>query len=214
VAHLKDLGILGEGFIAVHATHVSDSEMDMLAESGTGVVHCPEANMKLGSGAAPVSGLLKRGVIVGIGTDGAASNNNLDLFEEMRSASLLSKLISGNPEALDARTVLRMATIDGAALLGLDDRTGSLEPGKLADLVILDLNRPHLTPMYDPISHLVYSAKGSDVRDLIVNGKVIVDHGHITTIDEEALEVAVSRFAERIGTDLGVGKAWGVQVRD
>ena len=170
--------------------------------------------MKLGAGAAPVSELLQRGVIVGIGTDGPASNNNLDLFEEMRSASLLSKLISGNPESLDARTVLRMATIDGAALLGLDDRTGSLEPGKLADLVILDLNRPHLTPMYDPISHLVYSAKGSDVRDLIVNGKVIVDRGHITTIDEEALEAAVSKFAERIGTDLGVGKAWGVQARD
>ncbi|MEJ2718000.1 MAG: amidohydrolase family protein [Deltaproteobacteria bacterium] len=214
VAHLKDVGILGKDFIAVHVTHVSDAEMDMLAESRTGVVHCPEANMKLGSGAAPVSGLLQRGVIVGIGTDGPASNNNLDLFEEMRSASLLAKVISGNPEALDARTVLRMATIDGAALLGLDDRTGSLAPGKFADLVILDLNRPHLTPAYDLISHLVYSAKGSDVRDLIVNGKVIVDHGRITTIDEEALKAAVRKFAERIRSDMGVGKPLGAEVED
>jgi 5-methylthioadenosine/S-adenosylhomocysteine deaminase len=201
VEYLKDLGILGEGFVAVHATHMSESELDMVADSGTNVVHCPEANMKLGSGAAPVAAMLDRGVTLGIGTDGPASNNNLDLFEEMRTASLLAKLISGRPEVLDARTVLRMATIGGAAVLGMDDRIGSLEPGKLADLVIVDLNRPHLTPVYDPISHLVYSARASDVRDLIVNGKLIVDHGRITTIDEEGLTREVRKFAEGIRAD-------------
>ena len=204
VEHLRRLGILGRDFVAVHAVHVSDTEQEMLAESATGIVHCPESNMKLASGAAPVQDLLAKGITVAIGTDGPASNNNLDLFEEMRSASLLAKLITGDPQALDARTVLRMATIDGARVLGMEDRIGSLEPGKLADLIVINLNRPHLTPLYDPISHLAYAARGTDVRHVMVNGRWVVRDGRITTIDEDNLMARARGMAANIGKDLGI----------
>lgn len=204
VEHLGRLGILGRDFVAVHAVHVSDTEQEMLAESATGIVHCPESNMKLASGAAPVQDLLAKGVTVAIGTDGPASNNNLDLFEEMRSASLLAKLITGDTQALDARTVLRMATIDGARVLGMEDRIGSLEPGKLADLIVINLNRPHLTPLYDPISHLAYAARGADVRHVMVNGRWVVRDGRITTIDEDNLMARARGMAANIGKDLGI----------
>src|SRR5208337_5674857 len=136
---------------------------------------------------APVQDLLDKGITVAIGTDGPASNNNLDLLEEMRSASLMAKLITGDPRALGACSVLRMATIDGATVLGMADRIGSLEPGKLADLIVIELNRPHLTPLYDPISHLVYAARGTDVRDVMVNGRWVVQDRRITTVDEANL---------------------------
>ena len=204
VEHLRRLGILGRDFVAVHAVHVSDAEQEMLAESATGIVHCPESNMKLASGAAPVQDLLAKGITVAIGTDGPASNNNLDLFEEMRSASLMAKLITGDPQALDARTVLRMATIDGARVLGMEDRIGSLEPGKLADLIVINLDRPHLTPLYDPISHLAYAARGTDVRHVMVNGRWVVRDGRITTIDEDNLMARARGMAANIGKDLGI----------
>lgn len=204
VEHLHNLGILGRDFVAVHAVHISDIEKEMLAGSTTGVVHCPESNMKLASGAAPVQDLLTRGITVAIGTDGPASNNNQDLFEEMRSASLLSKLITGDPQALEARMVLRMATIDGAKVLGMEDRIGSLEPGKLADLIVIDLNRPHLTPLYDPISHLAYAARGTDVRHVMVNGKLIVRDGRMTTIDEGHLMAQARTLSANIAKDLAM----------
>ncbi len=160
--------------------------------------------MKLASGAAPVQDLLDKGITVAIGTDGPASNNNLDLLEEMRSASLMAKLITGNPQALGARTVLRMATTDGATVLGMEDRIGSLEPGKLADLIVIDLNRPHLTPLYDPISHLVYAARGTDVRHVMVNGRWVVHDRRITTVDEANLMARARAMAANIGKDLGI----------
>ncbi len=202
VEHLHNLGILGDRFVAVHAIHLSEQEKDLLAQSGTCVVHCPECNMKLASGAADISGLLKRGVTVGIGTDGPASNNNLDLFEEMRSASLMAKLITGNPEALDARTVIHMATLGGAKALHMDDEIGSLKPGKLADVTVVDLDRIHLTPAYDPLSHLVYAARGSDVRHVLVNGKLVVRNGRVVTVDEGDLKSRVRSKARKIGSSL------------
>jgi 5-methylthioadenosine/S-adenosylhomocysteine deaminase len=203
VEHLHNLGILGNRFVAVHAIHLSEREKDLLAQSGTCVVHCPECNMKLASGAADVSGLLSRGVTAGIGTDGPASNNNLDLFEEMRSASLMAKLVTGNPEALDARTVIHMATLGGAKALGMDDSIGSLKPGKLADVTVVDLDRIHLTPAYDPLSHLVYAARGSDVRHVLVNGRLVVRNGHVVTVDEAELKARVRAKAKKIGSSLG-----------
>jgi 5-methylthioadenosine/S-adenosylhomocysteine deaminase len=209
VEHLDSLGLLGERFVAVHCVHVSEDEQDLLARSGTRVVHCPESNMKLASGSSPVGDLCARGIILGLGTDGPASNNNLDMFEEMRTASLAAKLVTHDPQALGARRVLKMATIDGARALGMDDRIGSLVPGKLADVVVVDLNKPHLTPLYDPISHLVYAARGSDVRDVIVNGVVVVRQGKIQTIDESNIKRRARAMASEIGRQVGA-QAYGV----
>ena len=204
VEHLNNIGVLGEGLCAVHAVHVRGRELDLLARSGSPVVHCPESNMKLASGAAPISELTAAGVTVALGTDGPASNNNLDLFEEMRSASFMAKLVTGNPEALDARTVLRMATMGGARVLGMADRIGSLLPGKLADIVVVDFNAPHMTPLYDPLSHLVYSAKGSDVRHVLINGKLVVRNRQITTVQDRDIKVAARSLSAKIAADLGI----------
>lgn len=202
--HLESLGVLRSNFVAVHAANLAERELDILARTRTPVVHCPESNMKLSSGTSPVWELMKRGVRVGLGTDGPASNNNLDLFEEMRSASFLAKSAGKNPEALDARSVMRMATTDGARVLGMEDRIGSLTPGKSADLIVVDMDRPHLTPCYDPLSHLVYAAKGSDVRDVVVNGKRLVAGGRIVTVDETKLKAQVRDIAAKIARDLGI----------
>ncbi len=209
VEHLSGLGILGPTFVAVHAVHLSERERELIVKSGTRVVHCPESNMKLASGAAPVSELLRRGVTIGIGTDGPGSNNNLDMFEEMRSASLLAKLVNSDPEALAARVALRMATMEGARVLGMDSEIGSLKAGKLADVIVIDFNRPHLTPLYHPISHLVYSARGSDVRDVLVNGRIVVRGGEVTTVDQERVKGKVAEKALDIGRELGL-KNYGV----
>jgi 5-methylthioadenosine/S-adenosylhomocysteine deaminase len=206
VEYLKHAGVLGDRFVAVHAIHLSDQEKEILAESGTKVVHCPESNMKMASGAAPIQDMVRLGITTGIGTDGPASNNNLDLFEEMRSASFMAKLITGNPEALDARTVLCMATTDGARVLGMEDKIGSLAEGKQADVIVIDLDRPHLTPIYDVISHLVYVARGSDVRDVIVNGRIVVDRGRVTTVDEKEIQTLARMKGCEISEDLNLGK--------
>jgi 5-methylthioadenosine/S-adenosylhomocysteine deaminase len=205
VEHLHGLGLLSKGFAAVHAVHVSESDIDLFARSGASAVHCPESNMKLASGAAPVKDLIKHGVVTALGTDGPASNNNLDLFEEMRTASLAAKLVTGDPAALDAATCIRMATIDGAKALGLDHIIGSLEPGKQADVIVVDLNRPHLSPLYNPASHLVYCARGSDVRDVWVNGARIVRNGSIVTVDRNALLEKVGETAVRIAAEFEIG---------
>jgi 5-methylthioadenosine/S-adenosylhomocysteine deaminase len=204
IEHLANIGILKSGLVAVHCIHLTDHEKQLLAQSDAAAVHCPEANMKLASGAARVQDLINLGVVVGLGTDGPASNNNLDLFEEMRSASLMGKLISGNPESISARAVLNMATTGGARALGMEDEIGSLKPGKKADVAIVALDKPHLTPMYDPISHLVYSAKASDVRDVIVNGEIIVRQGRIMTVDEAELTEPVRTLAADISKDLTI----------
>jgi 5-methylthioadenosine/S-adenosylhomocysteine deaminase len=205
IEHLSNLGILKEGLIAVHAIHLNDNEKQLLVQSGAATVHCPEANMKLASGAARVQELLDMGAVVGLGTDGPASNNNLDLFEEMRSASLMGKLISGNPESMSARTVVNMATIGGAKTLRMEDKIGSLKSGKNADVVIVALDKPHLTPLYDPVSHLVYSAKASDVRDVIVDGKIVVRQGRIMTVNEADLRAQIQDMARNIAKDLSLG---------
>ncbi|MGC8906447.1 MAG: amidohydrolase [Desulfomonilaceae bacterium] len=187
-AHLRDVGVFGENFVAVHCTHVNSEDMDMIAETGAKVVHCPESNMKLGSGAAPVVQMLHRQIGVGLGTDSAASNNDLDMWGEMRTAALLAKLVASDPAALDAKTVVRMATMEGARVLGLSDMVGSLEPGKRADVAVIDMTGMHLTPMYDMISHLVYCGRGSDVRDVLIDGQVVVRNREIQTVDQQEIK--------------------------
>jgi len=162
------------------------------------VAHNPESNMKLASGIAPIPELLDHGIIVGIGTDGCASNNNLDLFQEMDTAAKLHKVDSLDPTVMDARTVVRMATIDGARVLGLEDTTGSLETGKKADVIIVDVNRPHLIPMYNVYSHLVYAVTGSDVVTAIVNGRLLMEDRVLTTVDVDAVMRAVNQIAQDI----------------
>jgi len=183
VHYLEGLGLLGSGLIAVHAVHLDQGEMECLRKNGVRIVHAPESNMKLGSGTARISALLKMGLTVGLGTDGSASNNNLDLFQEMDTAAKLSKVTESDPTSLDARTVLTMATGGGAAVLGLEKEIGTLEKGKRADIIVVDLASPHLCPLYDPFSAIVYAANGADVKDVVVNGRVLMKDRQFTTLD-------------------------------
>ena len=183
VEHLRSLGLLGRHLIADHAVYLEKADIRIMAERGVRVIHNPESNMKLASGVAPVPDLLARGVTVGLGTDGCASNNNLDLFSEMDTAAKLHKVHTLDPTVMDAVTVLRMATIDGAAALGLDEQIGSLEPGKKADIIVVDTRKPHLTPLYHPQSHLIYAARGSDVVHSVINGRVVMEDRQLKTLD-------------------------------
>jgi 5-methylthioadenosine/S-adenosylhomocysteine deaminase len=183
VQHLLSLGLLGPHLIADHCVHLEESDIAAMAQNGVCVVHNPESNMKLASGVAPIPELLANGVTVGLGTDGCASNNNLDLFTEMDMAAKLHKIHTMDPTVMDAVTVLRMATIEGAQALGLGQVTGSIEVGKKADIIIVDINKPHLTPMYNPFSHLVYAARGNDVRHSIINGHLVMEDRVLLTID-------------------------------
>ena len=184
LARLKALGLLGPGLIAVHAVHLTPQEIDWLAEHGCHVAHCPSSNLKLASGFAPVAQLLNAGVNVGLGTDGAASNNRLDLFGELRLAALLTKGTSGDPASLPAHQALEMATLAGARALGLEDRIGSLEVGKQADLVAVDLEAVATQPCYDPISQLVYSAGREQVSHVWVAGTAALAEGRSLHLDE------------------------------
>ncbi len=163
-----------------------------------GVAHNPECNMKLASGAAPIQQLIDRGVVVGLGTDGVGSNNNLDMFEEMHTVSLFHKHHQKNPTVLNAKTVVKMATIEGAKLLGLQNVIGSVEVGKKADLILIDLNKPHLTPIYNIYSHLVYAIKSSDVETVFVNGKVVVKNRILQNIDIQRAIEGVNKIAEEV----------------
>jgi 5-methylthioadenosine/S-adenosylhomocysteine deaminase len=185
VNHMESLGLLSPSLIACHCVWLTEAEMDLLARRGVKVVHNPESNMKLASGVAPIPELLAKGVTVGLGTDGCASNNNLDLFQEMDSAAKLHKVHRLDPTVMPSDVVLHMATLGGAKVLGLDKEIGSLEVGKKADIIILDLNRPHLQPIYNITSHLVYSATGADVRDVIIDGQLIMQDRKLLTLDEE-----------------------------
>jgi 5-methylthioadenosine/S-adenosylhomocysteine deaminase len=187
VEHLHSLGLLGSHLIADHCVHLQETEIARLAESGGKVVHNPESNMKLASGIAPIPQLLAKGIIVGLGTDGCASNNNLDLFTEMDMAAKLHKIHTMDPTVMDAVTVLRMATSEGAKALGLERAIGSLEVGKKADVIILDTDKPHLTPIYNPYSHLVYSARGNDVICSIINGHMVMKDRELLTLDLNSL---------------------------
>ena len=187
LARLEKAGLLGPGLIAVHAVHVNPEEIDLLARHGCSVAHCPSSNLKLASGIAPVTELLRAGVNVGIGTDGAASNNRLDLFAEMRLAALLAKGGSGDATAMPAHKALECATLGGARALGLQAQTGSIVPGKLADLAAVRLSAPELAPCYDPVSHLVYAAGREHVTDVWVGGERRLAGGELTSLDLQAI---------------------------
>jgi len=183
VEHLESLGLLGPHLIADHCVHLAERDIKMFAENGVKAIHNPESNMKLASGIAPVPDMLKSNVTVGLGTDGCASNNNLDLFAEMDMAAKLHKINTMDTTVMDALTVMRMATIEGAKALGMGEMTGSLEKGKKADVIILDTKKPHLTPMYNPFSHLVYAARGNDVTHSIINGRLLMEDRRLLSID-------------------------------
>ncbi|NNG00521.1 MAG: amidohydrolase [Desulfobacteraceae bacterium] len=185
VAHLADLGFLSSRLIAAHCVVLSPADIDLLKIHDVKVSHNPESNMKLASGIAPIPELLDAGVCVGLGTDGCSSNNNLDLFCEMDMAAKLHKVNRLDPTVVDARSALKMATIDAARVLGLDHMIGSLEPGKKADIIVVDTRKPHLTPMYNPVSHLVYAASGADVSHAIIDGRLVMDNRELLVIDAE-----------------------------
>jgi 5-methylthioadenosine/S-adenosylhomocysteine deaminase len=199
--YLDSLGVLDGNLIVAHAVHVSDEEIDLLSLRDVKVAHCPESNMKLGSGIAPVAKMLGRGVTVGLGTDGCASNNNLDLLREMDTAAKLAKVAYLDPTLLDAETVLRMATIAGAQLIGLEQMIGSIEEGKKADIIIISTDSPHMTPIYNPYSQLVYAANGADVRDVIINGQIVYRGGQFTALDTDEIIYKVQGISQGITSD-------------
>jgi 5-methylthioadenosine/S-adenosylhomocysteine deaminase len=198
VEHLAELDGLAPNVIACHCVELTPNDITLLQRSDVKVAHNVESNMKLASGVAPIPSLLKEGICVGLGTDGCASNNDLDLFLEMDTVAKLHKVKTLDPTTMDARTVLRMATIQGARVLGLGESIGSLEKGKKADLIIIDTHKPHLTPMYNPVSHLVYAARGSDVRTSIINGAIVMEDGHLKTIGLKSVLNNITRIAQEI----------------
>jgi len=184
IAYLDALGLTGRHVALAHCVHIADDEMDILAKTATNVVHCPSSNLKLGSGIAPITNMLAHGISVSLGADGAACNNRLDMFTEMRTAALLQKALHG-PEVVTANQALRLATIDGAKAMSLDKEIGSLEPGKKADVILVRLGQLHTTPRRaKPVSSLVYSAQESDVETVIIDGLLVMQNRKLLTIDE------------------------------
>ena len=198
VMHLEKLGLLGPHLVADHCVVLRDEEMDLLAHRGVKVVHNPESNMKLASGVAPAVELLARGVAMGLGTDGCASNNNLDMLAEMDTAAKLHKVYRLDPTVMGARTVTHLAVRGGARVLGVEDKVGCLEPGKKADIIGLDLDKPHLTPLYNIYSHLVYAVSAADVTLSIINGRVVMRSGELLTLDVERVMAEVRAIARKI----------------
>ncbi|HWA12396.1 MAG TPA: TRZ/ATZ family hydrolase [Burkholderiales bacterium] len=198
IARLEKMGLLGPGFTAIHAVHLEPAEVALLAQLGCSVAHCPASNLKLGSGIAPVARMLDAGINVGIGTDGAASNNRLDVLGEMRLAALLAKGAQGNAEAMPAHAALRMATLNAARALGLGEAIGSLEPGKSADLCAIDLGTIETSPCYDPASHVVYAAGRENVTHVWVRGELLVEDGRLTRLDDRDLKAKAGQWRARI----------------
>jgi 5-methylthioadenosine/S-adenosylhomocysteine deaminase len=199
IALLGSIGVLDQNVIAAHCVWPTDEEIEILASTQVGVVHCIESNLKLASGIAPVARMLKAGVKITFGTDGAASNNDLNILSEMSTAAKVHKSVSGDPTAVNARQAMLMATRWGAEVLGLGEITGSLEEGKAADIVLADLNKPHLVPLYDIYSHIVYSMNSADISTVMVSGRVLMDGRKLTIADEpEIIRKAV---------------AWGKKIR-
>ena len=203
VSYLDSIGFLGPGVLAAHAVWVNDSDMALLKSRGVGVSHNPVSNMKLASGIAPVRAYLAADVAIGLGTDGAASNNDLDMFEAMRAASFLQKVATSDPTAVSASAAVRMATIGGARALGMDKQIGSLAPGKRADVIIVSMNAARQTPMYDPLSHLVYVTNGDDVQTTIVNGKVLMRDRRVLTLDRAAALRDAKKWAVSVSAAVG-----------
>lgn len=198
LARLDRLGLLGPRFQAVHMTQISDEDLALLVESNSSVIHCPESNLKLASGFCPVERLWQAGVNVAVGTDGAASNNDLDLLGETRTAALLAKAVAGSASALDAHRALRMATLNGARALGIQSCTGSLELGKAADMVAFDLSGLAQQPVYDPVSQLIYASGRDCVTHVWVAGKQLLDDRRLTGMDEQALSATAIAWGRKI----------------
>jgi len=196
VEFLDELGFLGDDVIAAHGVWLSDREIEILAKKGVTIVHNPASNMKLASGVMSIEKLLKAGVNIALGTDGAASNNNLDIVEEMKLAALLHKIHNLDPTLADAKTVFKMATQNGAKALGVN--TGVIKEGALADVVIFDFNKPHLRPITNVISHIVYSANGNDVETTIVDGKIVMLDREVLTVDEEKALDKVQKIVDEL----------------
>lgn len=198
IRRLEDLGLVNPGLMAVHATQLTAREIDLLALNGCSVIHCPRSNLKLASGACPVADLLAAGVNVALGTDGAASNNRLDLWAEMDTAALLGKWAAGDAAALPAPELLKMATINGARALGLEDAIGSLEPGKSADLICVRLDAAETRPVHDPVSQLVYAAGREHVTDVWVAGEHLLENGALTRMDTAAICGRADQWRDRM----------------
>jgi 5-methylthioadenosine/S-adenosylhomocysteine deaminase len=206
VAYLDSVGLSGRHVVLAHCVHLNEAEFASLATNGTNVAHCPSSNLKLGSGIAPIATMLQRGISVSLGADGAACNNRLDMFTEMRTMALLQKALHG-PEVIPAKQALRIATIDGAKALGLDDQIGSLETGKRADVVIVNLDSLHATPAsMDQISSLVYSSQSSDVRSVLVDGQVLLENRKLLTLDEKSVRDDAMRESEQLIMRAGIGE--------
>jgi len=198
VEYLDSLGVLSSDVVASHCVHLTKKDIDILRERRVKVAHNPVSNLKLASGVSPVPQLLRKGVTVSLGTDSSCSNNSSDMFEVMKIAALLHKGVSGDPTVLSAEQVLRMATINGAQALLWDKEIGSIETGKKADLAIVDFKKPHLTPVYNETSHLVYSAKNADVDTVIINGKIVIENREILTVDVDKVMRLVEKSRQSL----------------
>ncbi len=198
VEHLAAHGLLDQRLVADHCVALSETDIGLLAENHVKVVHNPESNMKLASGIAPVPRLLESGITVALGTDGCASNNNLDMFGEMDTCAKLHKAATLDPTVLSAPTALRMATVSGARALGWEGRTGQIAPAMLADVIVVDFRKPHLTPVYNPVSHLVYAAGAADVRHSVIGGRLMMKDRMLLTLDLEEIFGHVREFAKKI----------------
>ena len=195
---LENLGLLSERLLAVHMTQLTDNEIARVAEHGAHVIHCPESNLKLASGFCPVAKLIASGINVALGTDGAASNNDLDMFGEMRTAALLAKAVADDASAVPATTALRMATLNGARALGIDSITGSLEIGKAADIIAVHLGDVEALPVYHPVSHVVYACGRDKVTDVWVAGRHLLMERQLTTLDEKLIRQKTAIWQQKI----------------
>jgi 5-methylthioadenosine/S-adenosylhomocysteine deaminase len=195
---LKELGLLTPNLVAVHMTHLQDREIEQFAQSGAHVVHCPQSNMKLASGFCPVQQLMEAGINIALGTDGAASNNDLDMIAEMQTAAMLGKAVANDAAAVSAEQTLAMATINGARALGIDDITGSLQVGKAADITAINLGQLETQPLYNPVSQVVYAAGRDQVTHVWCNGKTLLQNRELQTLDMDKLMANASDWQARL----------------
>ena len=198
IEYVDKIGLLTNRTIAAHVIYANDSEIEILKKRGVGVAHNPESNMKLAAGVARVPAMLKAGLRLGIGTDGAASNNDLSLWEEMDTAAKLHKVINKDPKVASAKEMFAMATIGGARAIHMEDKVGSIEKGKLADIVLVDTDTLHQTPLYGVYSHLVYATKSADVATVIVNGKILMLERNLLTLNEKAVKKEAVEYQQKI----------------
>lgn len=198
IKHVYDLGILDVPVTAAHCVHLSDEDIDILKEKNVSVVYNPGSNLKLGNGFAPVVKLIEKGVNVALGTDGSSSNNNVNMFEEINLSAIVNKGVSGDPTVVSAIEALKMATINGAKALCMDSEVGSIEENKKADIIIVDINKPHFYPIHDIVSSMVYTAQASDVETVIINGNIVMENYEIKTIDVEKIYYNVEKCINRL----------------